>query len=409
MSSSHQTRVTPANANANSLAEPNLNCTICQKRFKDPRLLPCLHSFCGACLRTLDPYLVGGSDEGSSNSSQSSLSSGKQQFVRTISILCPVCDIEVELPERGVRELPIDFITRKLLLLDSLNPENCDVTCDLCTDNAGAVSRCMECMANVCEFCAQAHKRQRKTAGHVVLDLQEAAQRGTTHLRCPVLCPKHPLEEIKMYCETCDCPVCRDCCLIQHREHLVEFAEDSADHHRKIVANLIARLQPHVQAINSGINSVIDAENAVGEHSVKLERDINVHFDNYIQALQAHQEMLLKKVALVTDKRLKSLQVHKLQLRQILADMQHSCEFSAKVLSDGDHEELLSVKPALTRRLSHLSRVTYQCTPKNDLNSLQFKPGVAAGNMMGGYKMYGILENKTVDPTRCYAEGQGNG
>ena len=208
-----------------------------------------------------------------------------------------------------------------------------------------------------------------------------------------------------MYCETCDFPVCRDCCLVEHREHLVEYTEDAVDHHRRIIANLIARLQPHMQAIDAGINSIDTAEGTLNNHAVQLGRDINAHFDNFIQVLQAHRQSLLKKVTQVSDKRLKSLQAHKLQLQQVLSDMQHSCDFSSRVLAEGDNEEMLSVKPALSRRLSHLSRVTYQCTPRSDLN-LKFKPNMSAGTI-GGFKVYGTLENKMVDPNRCYAEGQG--
>ncbi|XP_072015332.1 E3 ubiquitin-protein ligase TRIM45-like isoform X2 [Amphiura filiformis] len=395
-------RIIPANPTNSD--NSRLICTICKKRFKDPRLLPCLHSFCGSCVRTLDPYIVS-SDDQSSIGSQTSLNSVHGKNLGNISILCPQCDVEVELPRRGPKELPIDFVTRKLLLLDALNPDSCEVTCDLCTDNAQAEARCMECMANVCAFCVQAHKRQRRTASHVVLSLGEAQQRGAQCLRCPVTCTKHPQEEIKMYCETCDCPVCRDCCLVEHREHLVEYTEDAVDHHRRIITNLIARLQPHIQAIGTGINTIDKAESTLNDHTIHLTRDINVYFDNYLQILQNHRQSLLKKVTQVCDKRLKSLQANKLQLHQVLADMQHSCDFSSRVLAEGDSEELLSVKPALSLRLSHLNRVTYQCTPKGDLN-LKFKPTVSVGNV-GGFRMYGSLENKTVDPNRCSAEGQG--
>ena len=89
-------------------------------------------------------------------------------------------------------------------------------------------------MVNVCGFCAQAHKRQRKTANHEVISLHEAQRQGTENLHCPVLCQRHSLEELKLFCETCDQPVCRECCLVEHREHLIEYTEEVAEHHAKV-------------------------------------------------------------------------------------------------------------------------------------------------------------------------------
>ncbi|PIK38904.1 putative tripartite motif-containing protein 45 [Apostichopus japonicus] len=93
-------------------------------------------------------------------------------------------------------------------------------------------------MVNICGFCCQAHKRQKKTANHNVVSFLEARRRSYQQLQCPVHCPKHQQEELKFYCETCDYSVCRDCCLVEHREHLVEYVDDVGAHHKK---NLVSK------------------------------------------------------------------------------------------------------------------------------------------------------------------------
>lgn len=35
----------------------------------------------------------------------------------------------------------------------------------------------------------------------------------------PVFCPYHKKEQLKLYCETCDKLTCRDCQLLEHKEH----------------------------------------------------------------------------------------------------------------------------------------------------------------------------------------------
>ncbi|XP_038063603.1 tripartite motif-containing protein 45-like [Patiria miniata] len=384
--------------------DTQLTCSICKKRYSDPHLLPCLHTFCSACLKTLSPYLFSSEDHGSPGSTLSSIGSGRSSH-RSVAIHCPTCDLEVDLPSKGPELLPVNFMIKKQLMLESLKPESGETICDLCTDNAKAVSRCMECMVNVCGFCIQAHKRQRKTANHSVLSLHEARCQGAASLSSPVMCPKHPQEELKMYCETCDQSVCRDCCLVQHREHLVEYSEDVVHHHKRVLENLVARLQPHVQAIGGGINSINRSEVSIADRSTELHHDINSYFDNYIQALQAHRRSLLSHVSKVGEGRIKSLQVHRLQLQQLLRDMQHSCNVTTHALSDSNSQEVLALKPTLGHRLSELNHVSYQCTPRVD-NALRFKSRAKAGRV-NGYEVHGMLEVKQLDPLKCYVTGEG--
>ncbi|XP_022085056.1 tripartite motif-containing protein 45-like [Acanthaster planci] len=379
-------------------------CGICKKRYSDPRLLPCLHTFCSSCLKTLSPHLSSREDPSSPGSSLSSLGSGRSSQ-HSVIIRCPTCDLEVDLPCKGPELLPVDFMVKKQLMLESLKPESGETVCDLCTDNAKAVSRCMECMVNVCGFCAQAHKRQRKTATHTVLSMHEARRHGAASLSCPVICLKHPQEELKMYCETCDQSVCRDCCLVEHREHLVEYSEDVIQHHKRVLANLVARLQPHIQAIGGGINSINRTEVSVADRSTELHHDINSYFDNYIQALQAHRRSLLSHVSKVCEGRIKSLQGHHMQLQQLLRDMQHSCNTTTHALSESNTQEVLALKPTLGQRLSELNRVSYQCTPGVD-NMLRFKSRAKAGKV-NGYEVPGVLEVKQLDPMKCYVMGEG--
>ena len=202
-----------------------------------------------------------------------------------------------------------------------------------------------------------------------------------------------------------DQSVCRDCCLVEHREHIVEYSEDVAHHHKRVLDNLIARLQPHIQAITGGINSINRAEASVADKSKELCHDINFYYDNYIQALQAHRRSLLSHVSRVCEGRVKSLQSHRLQLQQILHDMQHSSNVTCRALSESNNKELLSLKPMLGRRLSGLNRVTYQCTPNVD-NLLRFKAKAKAGRV-NGYEVHGVLESKHLDPMKCFVRGEG--
>ena len=57
-------------------------CPVCLEQLKEPRSLPCLHSFCTECLQGL---------------------LGTRQAIR-----CPCCNKETPVPN-GVQDLPVDF------------------------------------------------------------------------------------------------------------------------------------------------------------------------------------------------------------------------------------------------------------------------------------------------------------
>lgn len=41
----------------------------------------------------------------------------------------------------------------------------------------------------------------------------------------PVFCPVHKQEQLKLFCETCDRLTCRDCQLLEHKEHRYKYPQ----------------------------------------------------------------------------------------------------------------------------------------------------------------------------------------
>ncbi|KAJ8039039.1 Tripartite motif-containing protein 45 [Holothuria leucospilota] len=393
--SSKEDTVSTDDADSASSSHPilQLTCGICKARYTDPRLLPCLHSFCNICIKTLDSFVIQGSNVGEK---------GRPKSV----VLCPTCNCESVLPASGSGDFPVDFLLQKALLYDALDPHSGNLTCDLCTDDAKALSRCVECMVNICGFCCQAHKRQKKTASHTVLSFLEARRHSAKQLQCPVYCSKHQQEELKFYCETCDHSVCRDCCLVEHRDHLVEYVEDVGTHHKKVLSSLLSRLEPHIEAVKRGIDSSDRLEVAIAERSASIKVDIEDHFEAYIQALHKHKRSLLQSVTQISSNRTKAVQSQKLQFQQILGDLQHTYDITSTALQDGTNTEILSIKPTLSQRLCDLLRVSYQSAPSLQEASLQFKAKAVSENS-NPFHIRGIISTSTAEPSQTFVEGEG--
>ena len=179
-----------------------LQCKICLDGLKEPKTLPCLHTFCADCIY----YYIGHSrlDE--------------RKFA------CPICRRHIYIPKVGVDGFPDSFFVSHLndIVLKSEakaddDQTSDDVICGICKfkdDKVAAKAMCVECKINLCENCSGDHSKAKITADHTLLPVQkEATGSGDNY------CRVHKGESIKFYCETCNCAICLPCTFIDHKEH----------------------------------------------------------------------------------------------------------------------------------------------------------------------------------------------
>lgn len=122
-------------------ANPRAVCDVCKRLYRDPKILPCLHTFCSECIGQLEPFSVGGPP---------------REERPAVTVLCPACDSEVDIPPSGPGGLSTDHLALDEVFLETLETDG-PLGCDLCGEG-GAESRCEVCCVNLCGFCCQAHR-----------------------------------------------------------------------------------------------------------------------------------------------------------------------------------------------------------------------------------------------------------
>src|SRR6218665_3175805 len=93
-------------------------CCICLKTFTDPRMLPCIHTFCFKCLSDM----VDKSDKKPGDEIQ-----------------CPMCRKGLTIPTEGVQGIQKNFFMAGMIEVRStLNlSKMADIPCDVCKTNTG--------------------------------------------------------------------------------------------------------------------------------------------------------------------------------------------------------------------------------------------------------------------------------
>ena len=100
--------------------------------------------------------------------------------------------------------------------------ETTTLHCDVCgsEDEAVAEQICKDCNEALCKFHVKDHKKRAATKGHNLVSiaegrllLQEKKKTKQSH------CARHPKKVLKLFCESCDDIICRDCTFDTHRTH----------------------------------------------------------------------------------------------------------------------------------------------------------------------------------------------
>jgi len=188
-------------------------CPICLEICKNPKSLPCLHSFCLHCLQQhwndKNPW-----DE----------------------LSCPVCRKELAIPAEGLEELPHNFFLQNLIdSREALIKQSEEVLCESCEKDAdetegdipAATMYCVDCNQKLCKRCSRPHKamkggpHQLKELG-AMLTMELMQQRGS-------YCKQHGGKLLELYCFDCQDNVCMKCFAVDHTQHKCLEVEKVAD------------------------------------------------------------------------------------------------------------------------------------------------------------------------------------
>jgi len=197
-------------------------CSICTEVFTHPRVLPCFHTYCLSCIERWSKDKHPGDK-----------------------LSCPLCRKECLIPEEGVAGLPNNCFAEKMVHIRELLPtsESQSTLCDMCTyrgeDSVGtrinsATTYCPECQENLCQTCATAHRKQRMSRDHKLLQIGTEDKPEVLHAQYPpVNCDKHIDETLRIYCNDCQVVICMMCYVKDHNGHKCSDIKEVVDESQK--------------------------------------------------------------------------------------------------------------------------------------------------------------------------------
>lgn len=325
----------------------HLNCILCKRLIRSPKLLPCLHSFCQVCVQGL-----------------------AEKLAPNKYLACPLCKTDAKVSYEEVDSLPINFFLDNMLDIALINSSDREpVPCSNCDSASPATSRCVDCGEFLCENCYSVHKRIRQTKEHKILTISELLESKTGEdLHRPAFCGIHRSEQLKYYCDTCNEAVCRDCVLIEHRQHKYNYIKDSKkiQKQRTILENLYEECARNIPVLEKSISEIQGISDTLHGRLVAVKAEIRETALQQIKIIKERERKLLMELEKIHNAKSTILRRQKDQLEEDFTRFKVGCDFSEQVLKYANEVELLSLKGHITQRLTELNETELDCKPKEN-------------------------------------------
>ena len=236
-----------------------VTCDICFELYegREPRTLPCIHSFCSPCIQEI------------------LITTRKNSIKRTDDIRCPVCKTHATIPDGNVSNLPKYFPSHKIQdILKQIQQKHS--ICKICiskTRKANVTSYCFQCAIATCKDCKTKHDRRHKNHAQVQVSASTIAF---------LVCPDHD-KHVEAFCIDCSRAVCALCSLSTHEEHTInDLCSDEVEK----TDQLDQLFADHMESADQQLARLLTIQDDFNMHMDRAGDQLDIHHDDVIKHLK---------------------------------------------------------------------------------------------------------------------------
>ena len=362
-------------------------CPVCTNRFTNPKLLPCLHSFCLHCLQRIQA------------------TSGIRD-----TILCPECRRNFTIPGNGdLNTLPTNF--RLNSLLDALPVTECKargVKCGNCDKRRQeSAAYCFTCCSFWCDDCLPLHNRIKSFKEHHALALKDFRDEDFENIfKQPTFCAKHEKKELELFCRVCKTTICNSCAFIDHEGHAKIALEDAAKEQRWRINRAIESKKGKAQKKVTRIVKLGENCTQVQEDAARVKSVVQQFIDNLIAAIEAKKNKIFNEVEKKAKQCLERLGDKSREIEEKMKRDQTAIEKCDKILKQSTNAQIMQPNEFLDQLFREESEQedTVDLDGENVID-FAFERNEELSNYVHA-KQLGFLKTKT-KPKESTVEGKG--
>ena len=317
-------------------------CPLCLETVKDPKTLPCLHSFCLPCLDKHAGY-------------------ARRQLQTTIK--CPVCLACFQIPEGDTfGGLPTSFHLNRLVDLLALRDGSAEAQiCSSCEENNTATCYCFVCQNFLCTACFEAHQRLKATRGHRNISVQNLQAQDVEELiRRPVMCSQqyHDDQPLEYYCQDCNVCICHKCSVVSHNRHTMVDIQKAAEEQKMQIAEALKKVKAEVVIYENLLKQETELMDKNKSVIFAAQQKMNETVDDCIRFLTEHKAIMNAKFDEISQAQQKPHVTRLDNLQLAVTQLKTSLEQGENILERNINAEILQTKQGITGRCEELLKAT---------------------------------------------------
>lgn len=382
-------------------------CLLCLTRNGDPRVLPCLHTFCTRCLEDI---------------------SRRGGLLR-----CPTCQQEVGAEDLALDCLPSNFFNiLNVVVSPDDEYENGELSgpgllgqgvpgarprgtplstlCSSCDEGAQATSKCQECVEYLCDNCVHAHQRVRVTKDHYIMRLKPEASKTLPSPspiqpvsdRPPSYCELHEHEITRLYCDSCSKAICRECTMTEHQGHSFIYLRDAVENSKTVTVKLLEDAKSGLKDIEKNLSQTQTMMERVEVRAQAVASEVRATTRRHMTALEERERELLRRIDKIRTVKGHSLKSQMEELKMGLTALTASIDSIEDTLDKGTDVDVLNTKDRMVRDIQNLYRLRYMQAHEDD--NIVFTPPDTA--LHSAICQMGFISSSAYAP-HCIANGDG--
>ena len=318
-----------------------VECPLCLETVKNPKTLPCLHSFCLVCLDKLAGF-------------------ARRQLQTTIK--CPVCQTSFQIPEGDTfNNLPTSFHLNRLVDALALTDGSIQAKkCCSCDEYNTITFYCFVCQNFLCTACFDAHQRLKATRGHrnVLIDKLQV-QDVEELINRPVMCSQqyHENQPLEFYCEECKVPICHKCSVVSHNRHSMIDTQKAAQIQKMQMADAMVKVKAEMVICANQIQKQVDLMDKNKNEIVFAEKKMTDTVEELIRDLREHERTMKARLHEIYEAQQKHHATRLDNFELVVTQLKSCVEQGESILERNISAEILQTNQAIIGRCEELLHV----------------------------------------------------
>jgi hypothetical protein len=326
--------------------EENLQCNVCLEVLTDPRTLPCCHSFCKDCLEGVVQTLRGKAPRG--------------RPIREFP--CPNCRATFILdPDKHVVDMPRNHFICNMVKATAVLDRGIGVPFSHCCNQSYSVARCVNCEKFLCRECLTGHNNYQANNGHSVLTKEELLKpENRKKINDKMYCNEHSGKKLKVYCETCDQLICRDCMDFKHvkQGHSCVLVKNVANNYKELLASNYKDMEDALTEGNALLQRLTLTTEQLDRDAENIKSQIVQKNDSVLKTvagmLEQKTKMLLNKVDEIRKAGRAKLDRKAEETKLHTENVKVSVQLSKTLVDQGTEEEIVSSQKMMLDNANNL-------------------------------------------------------